>query len=117
MKWAIFLLVSFGITNALAFLKIGHPWRRLWSGMDDNTWKQRTRLGKLRGFRQNTLGNAVRCHACCSFWIGGGLSLVWWPGPILAWSRAFNAFSAGMAASAFCFVLWMFCRKMGAEEL
>lgn len=112
-----FCLASFGITNALCFLHIGHWFRWLVCGCWDQDFYWYLEKGVLDK-RQSVLGRLVHCHACMGFWVGFGLSMggfgPFWDANILEWSVAIMD---GFLVSAFNFILWVVLRKLGADKL
>lgn len=118
----IFVLASFGLSNALAFLHIGLPFRILVSGLSDKQFYLRIKYDRLRGVRQTVLGRACRCHACIGFWIGAILSLGWAAqfdyalvGNVSV--RIAQLVLGGLVASGSNFIIWVILKRLGAELL
>ena len=118
------LVVVFGIVNAIVFLHVGVPLRRLFAGSSDSVWRDRIEDSKnqyiidgwtfYQKYRILVLGRLIHCHACTAFWVG--------------WLYAFcnigytveaigpsNKFA--LASSAFCFAAWVVLKRLGADKL
>lgn len=121
------LFVVFGVVNALVFLHVGAPFRRLLSGTEDMFWKINiksyndnvaTRASYVdkpwERFQLLCLGRFAHCHACMGFWIGSLQAF---------WMEGFNpevvhqCVAFGFLSSAFCFVLWVVLKRLGADKL
>ncbi len=113
-----YLLTTFGLTNALAFLHVGRPFRHAASGLTDAEFRTMADKGYLEGFRQCVIARMVRCHACMGFWMGCLLSPAYWAGPGTSPMVIIQHVSHdGLAASAFCFIVWVALWRLGAEKL
>ena len=87
-------MASFGFTNAVVFLHIGKPIRRLVSGSTDKEWFESEKMG----FRSGFLGRWIHCHACFGFFSG---VLLW-----LVFDFSYMCTVGGLSSSFFCFFVW-----------
>lgn len=115
-----FLLVGFAITNMLVFLHVGHWFRKLVSGLTDTEFftMMCNPTPRLTTFRHVWLGRLVRCHACMGFWVGLGMSLVCGPNAYFCVDCGLyyaDAVGDGLLVSGSNFIVWLVCRKLGAE--
>lgn len=118
---AVHFLAVFGLTNAIVFLHIGSPIRKILSGISDETFERLSRTpGGLTGARQVLFARLIRCHACAGFWVSLGIdvgiataldTVAYGPEEIV------TSFITALASSAFNFAVWVALRKLGAEEL
>lgn len=116
----LYLVMGFALTNAAAFLHIGHRFRKAVSGLSDDQFRVLAHNKLLDGFRQEMLGRLVRCHACAGFWIGSLLSLLH-GGFIVEYMRVNSTVEQvvgdGLLLSGSNFILWVLLRWFKAEEL
>lgn len=110
-----YLLIVFGVTNAISFLHVGYPLRRVICGLSDDQFyskiKRGEKINSLRNFRHLYLGRLIHCHACTGFWVGLLISFFW--NNLKITGDIFN----GFLSSAFCFVIWVILVKLGAKNL
>lgn len=115
----LFLFVGFSVTNAIVFLHVFAWFRKLVSGVSDADFRTLAFERRL-SLRGATVGRLVRCHACTGFWVGGLLSLSH-GGFIVDYIEALpgweGAIADGFLVSGGNFVLWVFLRHLGAEEM
>lgn len=113
-------LAVFGATNALVFLHVGAPFRRLLTGYEDKTWKGLVMDNELipdnplSRFRVLFLGRLAHCHACCGFWVGFIYHLAFNRFEI---TMILDSFQFGLASSTFCFATWVVMHRLGANKL
>ena len=120
----LFLTIGFGITNAIVFLHIFGWLRKVLSGVDDGTFQRLAACKRLPHWRARFLGRLVRCHACMGFWIGMFLYVFLYLATgdhmieiVLTRLCIVNAVLCGFIQSAANFILWVFLRRFGAEEI
>jgi hypothetical protein len=117
------LLAVFGCVNALVFLHVGAPFRRLMSGSNDRVWRS-----NIAAYNNNTevqaeftlkdkffilfLGRLAHCHACAGFWVGVAYAFLCLP--IESWIESVQF---GLVSSAFCLILWLLCKSLGVDKL
>lgn len=116
----LYLVMGFALTNAFAFLHIGHGFRKAVCGLPDRDFFALAKQGALRGVRRSFFGKLVHCHACLGFWIGCLLSLAH-GGFIVEYMKVGSTVEAvvmdGLLLSGFNFILWVILVRLGAEEL
>ncbi len=97
----LFLLAVYGISNAIAVLKIG----RFFFG----TREKRKFLGRIP-----KVGDLFYCPPCLAFWIGAALSW-WWISPASTlMARSWKTpILDGLAASAMVYIIHVAMEKMG----
>ncbi len=108
--------LGFSITNAIVFLHSFSWLRKIMSGIDDREFHRRANLNEL-SIRASILGRLFHCHACMGFWVGLATYMVlpiWnFEGNIVYLSPLVN----GFWVSGWNFIIWVFLRRHGAEEL
>jgi len=116
----VFLLAAYGLTNAIALLKIGTPIRCLARWLPPRyLWKDES--GKEDDEIRSLWLDLVECHACCGFWIGAILSWIL-ISPAIDWIDAGTwplmevkmraAFVDGLISSAGCFIINKLMREL-----
>lgn len=118
MRLAMFFCVGFSATNILVFLHVCHWLRELVSGLSDEGFRLKCKVGGL-SVREAYLGRLMRCHACMGFWVGVSLSALYggFITEYMVLSFPADVIGDGLLLSFFNFLLWVVLRKLGAEDL